>query len=77
MLFNKIKKNVTFLIAIIYEFNEQNDLNNKKLNKKLLLRFLTKKIRKKSNIKSTKKFIIKISNLLRRIKNAYKHDDII
>ena len=62
-----------YLIIIIYELNEQNDFNNKKL----LLKFLVKTFREKSNIELTKIFVIEISNLLRRIKNAYKHDDIL
>ena len=53
-----------YLIIIIYEFNEQNDFNNKKSNIKLLLKFLIKIFRKKLNIKLTKIFIIEISNLL-------------
>ena len=74
---DEIKRSVTYLIAIIYEFNKQNNPNNEKSNIKLLLKFLIKAFREKSNIELTKIFIIEISNLLRRIKNVYKHDNII
>ena len=68
---------MTYLIIIIYKFNEQNDLNNKKLNIKLLLKILIKTSQKKSNIELTKIFIIKILNILRRIKNVYEYNNII
>ena len=54
-----------YLIMIIYEFNEQNDFNNEKLNKKSLLReFLIKTFKEKLNIKLSKVFAINASNLL-------------
>ena len=77
LLFDEMKKSLIYLIAIMYEFNKQSSLNNKKSNIKLSLKFLIKISREKSNIKSIKIFIIKISNLLRQIKKIYKHDDII
>ena len=72
-----MRKNIIYLIAIIYELNEQNNLDNEKSNIKSLSKFLIKIFEKKSNVELTKVFIIEISNLLRQIKSAYKHDNII
>ena len=72
-----MRKDIIYLIAIMYELNEQNNLDNEKSNIKSLSRFLIKIFEKKSNVELTKVFIIEISNLLRQIKSAYKHDNII
>ena len=72
-----MKKDIIYLITIIYKFNKQNDLDNEKLNIKLLSRFLIKAFKEKLNVKSTKVFVIKISNLLRQIKNVYKYNNVI
>lgn len=61
----------------MYKFNKQNDLNNKKLNIKLLLKFLIKTFRKRSSVKLIKAFIIEILNLLREIKSVYEYNNII
>ena len=72
-----MRENVIYLIAIMYELNEQNNFDNEKLNVKSLSRFLIKTFEKKSNVELTKTFVIEISDLLRQIKSVYKHDDII
>ena len=77
MLLNEMRENVIYLIAIMYELNEQNNFDNEKLNVKSLSRFLIKTFEKKSNVELTKTFVIEISDLLRQIKSVYKHDDII
>ena len=77
ILLNEVKKNIIYLIAIIYKLNEQNNFDNEKLNIKSSSKLLIKTFKKKLNVKSTKIFIIKVSNLLRQIKNAYKHDNVI
>ena len=54
-----------YLIAILYELNEQNDFDNEKLNVKSLSRFLIEAFKKKSSVELKKIFVIKTSNLLR------------
>ena len=46
LLFDEMKKSLIYLIMIMYEFNEQNSLNNEKLNVESLLKFLTETSRK-------------------------------
>ena len=72
-----MRENVIYLIAIMYELNEQNNFDDEKLNVKSLSRFLIKTFEEKSNVELTKTFVIEISDLLRQIKSVYKHDDII
>ena len=55
-----MKINIIYFIIIIYKLNEYNYLNNKKLNIKLLLKFLIKVFKKKFNIKLIKTFFINI-----------------
>ena len=77
MLLNEMRKDVIYLITIMYELNEQNDFDNKKLNIKSSSRPLIKAFKKKLNVESTKIFTIKASNLLRQIKSVYKYDNVI
>ena len=72
-----MREDVTYLIIIIYKFNKQNDLDDKKSNVKSLSKSLIKIFKEKSSVKSTKVFVIEASNLLRQIKSVYKYDDVI
>ena len=77
MLLNEVKKDITYLIAIMYELSEQNNLDDEKSNIKSSSRSLTKAFKKELNVKSKKTSAIETSNLLHQIKNAYEHDDVI
>ena len=65
MLLNEMKKDVIYLITIMYELNKQNDFDDEKLNVKSLSKSLIKTFKKKLNVELTKVFAIKASNLLR------------
>ena len=59
-----MKISVIYLAFIIYELNEQNNLNNRKLNIKLLLNPLIKVFKEKFNFKLIETSIINIQRLL-------------
>ena len=64
LLLNKIKENVACLIIIIYKFNERNNINNEKFNKKSLLKASIVEFNKRNNInneKFNKKLLLKAS----------------
>ena len=60
-----MKKDMIYLIAILYKLNEQNNLDDEKSNIKSSSKLLIKTFKKKLNVKSKKTFVIEVSNLLR------------
>ena len=64
LLLNEIKKDVVYLIIMIYEFNERNNINNEKFNEKSLLKISIVEFNKRNNINDeefNKESLLKVS----------------